>query len=300
MGKLSIIKTTITQTAGKSGLIVKKYSPEILIAVGITGIVASTIMACKATLKVDQILDEAQEKKDKIKTAKETLSEEKYSDQDYQKDMLIVKVQTSVDFVKLYAPAVSLGILSIGCILGGYNIIRKRNIALAAAYKLVEESFRNYRKRVIAEFGEEKDYQFKHGIKTEKVKTIDENGKEVEVEQAVQDPNGISQYARFFDESSSYWEKTPEYNLTFLKCVQAQCNDVLNSRGYLFLNEVYEMIGIPYSKAGQVVGWVKDEGDGFVDFGIFDGDRFRVRDFVNGYERSILLDFNVTYIYDKI
>ena len=57
------------------------------------------------------------------------------------------------------------------------------------------------------------------------------------------------------------------------------------------------MLGIPKTKAGQVVGWVYDPehpvGDNYVDFGLFDLDRERVRRFVNGDERNILLDFNV-------
>ena len=111
------------------------------------------------------------------------------------------------------------------------------------------------------------------------------------------DPNMYSDYARIFDDGCTGWSKNAEYNLMFLKQQQAYANTLLKNNGYLFLNEVYDMLGIPRSKAGQVVGWIYDEknpiGDNFVDFGIYDLYNEKARDFVNGYERSIVLDFNV-------
>ena len=108
---------------------------------------------------------------------------------------------------------------------------------------------------------------------------------------------GYSDYAKFFDEGCREWDKDPEYNLTFLKCQENYANDLLKSKGHLFLNEVYDMLGIPRTKAGQIVGWIYDEenpiGDNYVDFGIYDVYKEANRNFVNGYERNILLDFNV-------
>lgn len=114
--------------------------------------------------------------------------------------------------------------------------------------------------------------------------------------------NNTSDYARFFDETCAPWEKDPEYNVCFLNQQQNFANDLLRRQGYLFLNDVYDMLGIARTKAGQVVGWVYDEknpiGDNYVDFGLYD---LRNARFVNGYEKSILLDFNVDgVILDKI
>lgn len=298
--KLQNIKMIISKTTGRSGLLLKKHSPEILMAVGVVGIVTSAVMACKATLKVDGVLAEADEKIAKIAKATE-LPEEQYSSKDAQKDLVVVKVQTAVNFVKLYGPSVALGVVSIGCLLGAHGIIKKRNLALVAAYKAIEQSFTDYRKRVAAEFGEDKERQLKNGVRTIKVTEMNEKGKTITKTVEVLDPNTKSQYARFFDEACSQWDKCPEYNLTFIKHQQSYANDLLNVRGHIFLNEVYDMLGIPRSKAGAVVGWVKGYGDDFVDFGMFDGNSMAVRDFVNGYERSILLDFNVAgVIYDMI
>ena len=222
--------------------------------------------------------------------------------EDAKKDLAITYVQTGVKLVKLYAPSVALGVLSITSILASNNILRKRNVALAAAYATVDKSFKEYRNRVIERFGETVDRELKYNIKAKKIEEVvkdEETGKEKKVKKTIEigDPNTYSDYARFFDDGCKGWEKDSEYNLMFLRAQQQYANDLLRSRGHLFLNEVYDMLGIPRTKAGQVVGWVynKDNpvGDNYVDFGLYDINREVVRNFVNGYERTILLDFNV-------
>jgi len=299
---LNKVTTSVTKLTGRTGLKIKKYSPEILITVGVIGVITSAVMACKATTKISTILDKSKEDVDKIHDciADVSMSDE-YSQEDSKKDLAIVYVQTGVKLVKLYAPAVLLGILSVTSILTSNNILRKRNVALAAAYTAVDKGFKDYRKRVVERFGEKIDRELKYNIKAKKFDeiVIDENGKENKVKKIIDisDPNTYSEYARFFDDGCKGWEKDSEYNLMFLRAQQQYANDLLKSRGHLFLNEVYDMLGIPRSKAGQVVGWVYDTknsvGDNFVDFGIYDMNRERVREFVNGYERTILLDFNV-------
>ncbi len=299
---------------GRGGLILKKYSPEILTAAGVIGTVGSTVLACKATLKVEDILDEAKKKSNLINAVHdgEIEVDAEYTDKDYSKDLLVNRTQTAVKLIKLYGPAISLGALSITAILGGQHILRKRNVAVMAAYKLCEESFNNYRSRVKDELGEEKDRQFYYGMTEEtvkdKVKSKDGKTKTVtkKVEKA---PDHLySQYARFFDEANINWDKSPEQNMYFLKMVQNQMNDKLKARGHVFLNEVYDALGFDRSEAGQLVGWVwnrdntaMEAGDGYIDFGIFDGNDYAKRAFVNGDERSILLDFNIDgMIYDLI
>lgn len=303
---MQLMKTTAIRVFGRSSLILRKYSPEILTGVGIIGIVSSAVMACRATLKVEYILDDLAEVKDHMEMAKEINDE--YDDAAEKHDLIVVYTRTAVEFIKLYGPAVSLGIGSIGCILAAHGIMHKRNVALMAAYKAVEESFTNYRRRVVEEYGAAKDHMFRNGIYAEEVTETetDADGKKVKVKKTNEllDPNHVSQYARFFDESSPNWSKTPEYNLLFLRAQQNYANDLLKARGHIFLNEVYSMLGIPHSQAGAVVGWVisKDPtADNFVDFGIYDLTHPASREFVNGVERNILLDFNVDgVIYDLI
>lgn len=293
----------LKQTYNKVNIKVKKHSPEILAGVGVVGVVASGIMACKATLKLNDILDETHETLEKIKEVSEDEKyDEKYSEEDAKKDTAIVYVQTGVKIVKLYLPALTIGACSIGCILASNNILRKRNAALGAAYMTVDKSFKEYRKRVVERFGEEVEHELRYDIKAKEFdKTVtDKKGKEKTVKEEVKvasNPYDVSDYARFFDECCAAWEKDPEYNLMFLKAQQSYANDKLKANGYLFLNEVYDMLGIPRSRAGQVVGWIYDPecpiGDNYVDFGLYDCNREKVREFINGYERSILLDFNV-------
>ena len=296
------MKEKLMKTYKKVELKAIKHSPEILAGVGVVGVIGSLVMACKATTKLSDVLEESKEQLDKIKeVAADPAYEEKYSQDDAKKDTTITYVQTAMKVTKLYAPSVILCASSLGCLLASNNILKKRNAALSAAYMTVDKSFKEYRKRVADRFGEEVEKEIRYNIKAEEITKVDENGNEVtetvKVMDGTDDPNSYSDYARFFDESCAAWQNDAEYNLTFLKAQQQYANDLLKARGRLFLNEVYRMLGIDETKAGQVVGWVYNPdnptGDNFVDFGIYNMQRERVRAFVNGYEPNILLDFNV-------
>ena len=296
------MKEKLMKTYKKVELKAIKHSPEILAGVGVVGVVGSLVLACKATTKLSDVLEESKEQLDKIKeVAADPAYEEKYSQDDAKKDTTITYVQTAMKVTKLYAPSVILCASSLGCLLASNNILKKRNAALSAAYMTVDKSFKEYRKRVADRFGEEVEKEIRYNIKAEEITKVDEDGNEVtetiKVMDGTDDPNSYSDYARFFDESCAAWQNDAEYNLTFLKAQQQYANDLLKARGRLFLNEVYRMLGIDETKAGQVVGWVYNPdnptGDNFVDFGIYNMQRERVRAFVNGYEPNILLDFNV-------
>ena len=294
----------LTRKIHKVGFELKKHSPEILVTAGVVGTVATTVMACKATTKAGDILDEFNSNMDDINKVVE-MGKEEYTEDVMKKDIAIVYVQTGVKFAKLYAPSVALGALSITSILAGHNILRKRNVALAAAYATIDKSFKEYRGRVVERFGKELDHELRYNIKAKEFEEVqtDDKGKDKVVKNNVQISElEASDYAKFFDEGCNGWTKDPEANLLFLKKQQTYANNRLKANGYLFLNEVYEMLGIPRTKAGQVVGWIYDEknpvGDNYVDFGIYDTNKNTKwananKDFVNGYERSILLDFNV-------
>ena len=293
----------ITRSFHKIGFKLKKHSPEILLVTGVVGGVASAVMACKATTKAGDILEKHNHD---IEAIHQVQNDPQYADQytaeEAKKDMAIVYGHTALDFVKLYGPSVLLGAASIGCILASHNIIHKRNVALGAAYTAASTSFKEYRNRVVDRFGKELDKELRYNIKAQEVEetVVKEDGTETVVKKTVQvaEINQESDYARFFDESCRGWTKDPETNLMLLKSIQAQLTDKLKADGYLYLNEAYKALGIPMTKAGAKVGWIYDEsedpiGDNYVDFGIYDVYSERKRAFVNGYERSILLDFNV-------
>lgn len=268
---------------------------------GIVGAVASAVMACKATTKLSEITEESKAHLDAIHTAMEnpeSMPDGDYSEDDGKKDLTIVYAQTAGKIIKLYAPSIILGALSIGAILTSNNMLRKRNMALATAYAAVDKSFKEYRSRVVERFGEELDRELKYNIRKEQVEEtiVDENGEEKTVTKEVEvvDSSAISDFARFYDDGCLGWTKDPEMNLMFLRRQQDAANDRLKDKGYLFLNEVYEMLGIPRSKAGQSVGWIYDKDNVYkIDFGIYDTHKEPNRNFVNGYEKTILLDFNV-------
>lgn len=301
------LKNKVTRKLYKVKFGLKKHSPEILVVAGTVGVVTSAVLACKATLKVNAVVDEAKENLNKIEVAGQkgvTEAGETYTEEDVKNETKIVYIQTGVKLAKLYALPVGIGVVSIAAILGGHNILRKRNIALAASYTALFNDFKGYRSRVVERFGEQLDKELKYNLKTKEVEEIvvHEDGTEEIVkkkEQVMDDPDGLAGYdsfARFFDDGCAGWDPNPEYSLMFLNQQQNYANDKLRRQGYLFLNDVYDMLGIPKCKEGQTHGWVYDEknpiGDNFVDFGIYNISRRKNRDFVNGYEKVILLDFN--------
>ena len=287
---------------------VVKHSPEILMGLGIAGVITSTVLACRSTLKVQEILDYKEENMNNIK---EVLAEgrEDYTEEDARKDKTIIMTTTAIRIMKLYIPSVIVGAGSIACLLESHNVMRNRNAGLAAALAATTESFKQYRERVTEKYGDEVDKEMRYGIKKEKK---EKDGKKTKEEIVVGcDEKELSGYARYFNENNINWSDDPQFNLMFLRQNQNWANDKLISQGYLYLNDVYEALGFPKSKAGQVVGWVYDpnnneHGDNYVDFGIYDlnvkGYRDEMtndtiaeerQDFINGYKSSILLDFNV-------
>jgi hypothetical protein len=294
---MKFVPDAIARTVARNALHAQKASPELLLAAGVVGMVGSTVLACRATLKMDRVLGETQAK---LHTAN-TLEHPDYSEKDRSRDITLIYFQSGVKIARLYLPAIVVGGLSIYALTSSHKIVTRRNVALTAAYGALEKGFNEYRGRVIDKYGEEEDRDFRYG--SEKVEVLDqETGKNKTVTRVGSDDPSI--YARFFDPYSTSWSKEAEYNLLFLKCQQNYANDLLRSRGHVFLNEVYDLLGVPRSKAGAVVGWIlskNGETDNFINFGVFDGREQVARDFVNGREGAILLDFNVDgVIYDKI
>ena len=299
------IMNKMSRTVNRIGFKFKKHSPEILVVAGVIGGVGAAVLACKATLKVNEVITDAKKDLDKIHTAAEmgaTEYGEDYTAEDCKKDTFIAYTQTGVKVLKLYAPAITLGVLSGTAILASNNILRKRNVALAAAYATVDKSFKEYRGRVIERFGKDLDHELRYNIKAKEIEetVVEDDGSESVVKTIVEDcnPSQWSDYAVIYDDGCTGWTKDPELNKLFLRSQERYANERLQKKGHLFLNEVYDLLGIQRTNYGQIVGWIYDEkcpnGDNYVSFGIFDDiDNEAKRRFINGSERNILLDFNV-------
>lgn len=285
----------VVRALGRQTLMGRKHSPTMLFGAGVVGVVSSTVLACRATLKVEEVLEKTQ---GDLRAAR-GMEHPEYSEQDRKRDVAIIYTRSVVAVGKLYAPAIVVGGLGIAALTGSHTILTRRNAALTAAYGVLEKGFQEYRERVIEKYGEDEDRQFRFPRESSKELNPETGKQHTVVHVAGESP---SVYAKFFDEYSTSWSREPEYNLTFLRCQQNWFNDLLKVRGHVFLNEVYDALGIPRTKAGSVVGWVVSKnGDNFVDFGVFERDTEQVRHFINGREGSILLDFNVDgIIYDKI
>lgn len=290
------LKTTFMKTK----VSLKKHSPEIFIACGITGVVVSAVLACVATTKVKDVTDNAKRKIEDVHK-KEVENKESYSKKEVSKDLTHIYFSTGVKLLGLYAPSIVLGGLSLTGIIASNNILRKRSVALAAAYATVDKSFKEYRNRVVERFGSEVDNELRYDIHQSKVTetiTDAESGKEKKVKKDVKRTgyDGVSDYARIFDGQNPNYRNDNDYNLYFLRQQQAFFNDKLIVDGFVYLNDVYEALGYPKTMAGQVVGWiykkdVNNRGDNYIDFGInevctSDPD-------ANVVDYGYLLDFNV-------
>lgn len=299
MNKNEIVKKA-SSALGKVNIKLRKHSPELLIAAGVVGTVVSTVLACKATTKLSTILDESKGNIETIhKCENDKEMEERYSQEDAKKDLAIVYIQTGVKIAKLYAPAVVLGTISIAGIVASNNILRKRNVALAAAYATVDKSFKEYRSRVVERFGADVDKELRYNIEAKKIEEMvkdPESGKEKKSKTTVNvAAPTVDDYARFFDKTCRHYEENMNYNLMLLRSQQQLANDKLVADGFLFLSDVYDMLGITRTKMSQSVGWIykpdgNSNGDNFVDFGVMVVKR-ETED--GGYEDAILMNFNV-------
>lgn len=288
------ISPKITTALGRSVLQVQKHSPIILTAVGVVGVVTAGVLAAKATLKLEETLDKAGQRI--------ALTKDGYYEKDDlgEKTLALAYTRNAFDLVKLYGPSITLGAASLVCIISAQGILHKRNAAIVVAYKGLEESFRNYRSLVVAEFGEEKDEEFTRGIKTEVV--VDENGKKSKVKSLATGDAKYGAYTFVFGPDNPNWNGFHERNDWFLESHQMYFNDLLRARGHVFLNEVLDRLGIEHTKAGAVTGWILNgDGDNEIDFRPYKLDNNRAKELGLAEPGYILLDFNVDgIIYDKL
>lgn len=308
---LSKVSKSAVKFAGKAEFTIKKNSPEILLGAGIVGFVGTIVLACRATCRADEVLEFHRRKIKDINDAKEIADadpegEMSYDIEIYRQDKAVRYLKTTGSLAKLYAPTIAVGTLSLACILTSRNIMQKRYLGVVAAYNGLSAAFEEYRKRVRDEYGEGLDKHFRYGTTYDELPVYDENGKKTkEKEQVEKTETGMvmqtDDSCRFFDSSNPNWDKNPTFSMMWLRGQQNILNDILHTRGHVFLNEVYDALGFPHTPQGAVLGWIDGEGDNCIDFGLYDPNKESVRRFVNGVDNVIMLEFNHDgVIWDKI
>lgn len=293
---MKLIPNSISRGIGRKVLQTKKNSPHIFFVAGLGAVVGGTVLACRATLKLDKELDEIKNDVLTVKGLGEDAKENhnRTYEREYARDLLYVYGKSSYRLLKLYGPSIAVGGFGVALLTGSHVQLSRRNNALTLTLASVMKAYDEYRLRVAEEVGEERELELYRAIHNEKV---EEDGKNKVIK--VTDPTGWSPYAKIFDETSIYWKKNAELNRMFLECQQRYMNHLLHSRGHVFLNDVYDSLGFERTSSGAVVGWVREGvGDGHIDFGLFEATSSQ---FINGFEKSIILDFNVDGpVWDKI
>lgn len=300
--KFNTLTTYVKRTAMKAKHKTIKHAPEITITLGIAGVIVSSVIACKRTMELPDILEKGKKDVEEIREKYQDTSDER----EERKEITIAYAKTGGSIARLYAFPVVLGAASIFCIGASHGMMKKRNAGLAAYAASLDSEFKKYRERVIEKYGEEAEKELRYGMKTETVTTVDEDGNETTEEQKVSTikPEDLGDFTRFYQAGCIGWTKDPEHNKLYLRQMESIANNKLRTEGHVWLNDVLEMLGYPKTKLGHVVGWLYDESDpklhNCIDFGIHKDDPASMR-FVNGYENVILLDFNVDgNIYDMM
>ena len=285
MKVLNNLGNSLKVTAIKAGAKISKRSPEILMVAGGITFVATVVVACKQTLKCEDILDKHERAMNDIQACQEMADEDpekvQYSDQDAKKDKFIAYVHTVAGFAKVYAPAVALGAISITCFGCSFNIMKKRNLALTAAYTAIDSAFKEYRKRVVDELGEESDQHFRYGFQKIKKGLIagkDADGNDISVkgenldtvpwDEENKSGDGVLNNATFVfaPETSKYYFPDEVHNDASISAAKNNLQIDFDNQKFLFLNDALDALGLQKVPYGQLVGWLKGMGDPYIDF----------------------------------
>ncbi len=283
------------RASGNAELFLRKHGASILTAAGASGFVVSNFMWAKAALRSSGTISKLKYMSTEIQDKE---IDANYTVRDKYNEMGLLWMKEVPSILKEFGPAIAVSSVSVACVIFSHKLMRDKQAALGAAYFAIARAYESYRERVREELGKEKELEIYRHVRTIP-KDPESEGFDPNVPCDIDyGYNMASRYAKFFDESNINWVKTPEYNLIFIRQKQNWLNDRLRMKGFVFLNEAYDELGLPWTQEGQVVGWRHDAaergtGDGFIDFGLYNQSDEVQRAFINGVEPSVLLDFNV-------
>lgn len=294
--KFKTLTNKVTNRVGRQVLVAQKHSPVMLFGAGVIGMGATVFLACRATLKLGNVLEEGEKHLSNVDPEGAKTSDEQ---EDLKKAAFGVKLNTAIKVVKLYLPTAVVGAVTVGAMTSSHVILKKRNAGLAMAYAIVDKSFKDYRGRVIEDQGKEKDFQYRVGTIKREVVEEGPNGPEVRIiegpdAEALKQEEEVS-YIRIFDETNPNWSEIPNSNQLTVQAAQNFANDMLRVKGKVYLNDVHDLLGLERTDVGQLVGWVygSGEGDNDIDFGVWNGSTFDGMEWAKGNSKGIVLDFNV-------
>ena len=219
-------KQTLSKFARDMQTSLSRHSPEILMVIGITGMITTTVLAVKATPKAIRLMEE-------------------------RKNELEVESLTPVETVKAtwkcYIPAAISGATSVACLIGSHSVNARRNAALAAAYKLSETAFSEYREKVVETIGEKKERVVRDKVSEKQIKDNPVSRTEVIV-------TGKGQTLCFEPLSSRYFYS----DLEKIKRAENKLNKDIITDPFdtgVTVNDFYEEIGLPGTATGDGLGW---------------------------------------------
>lgn len=289
------MKTTIKIKMNRAKLQIQKHSPEILTGLGVVSFIGTIVVASRAGLKARKVLDKYHEEKNDISEATE--KDEEYAvSEERQQDVLGTYGRAASGLAKTYAPTIALSGLSLACFLTANHILKGRYLMAVSAYNAVSGAFEAYRKRVREEEGDDADRHYMFGTERKQIEVekTDEKGKKKKEQQEVEvagSSGDLSEYIRYFEEGNKNWDPDPGISFMFLRAQQTIWNNILQTRGHVFLNEVLDGLGFEMTQIGGVAGWVLGNGDDYIDFGMDDTNP-AIRRFINGEDNVVPLEFN--------
>lgn len=283
----------LKQAMRKAGDRLSAKSPNLLFGAGVLLVGGAIVSAVKAGKKSEEVHNEIKEDIQNVKELKDASKAlgTDYHKTEYPKDLLYVAGRSTGKLARLYGPTLIFGGAAIGCLTKSHNTLNSRNSSLALTATALTTTLQEYREKIRAEYGEEAEARL-FGATVIPTKTDNEEDLLHYKKRSYTYPFSI-----LFDETSSMFKNSAEYNRMCIKGLQELVNHKLRADGYVFLNDVYDGLGLPRTSDGQLYGWLADTTD-FIDFGLYNEEALP---FLNGDEPRVWLTFNVTgIIYDKI
>lgn len=285
---------------------ISKHAPTILSVTASAGVIATGYLAWKAGTRFEDVEGRDWDRRKECLRNADTIPDEDVPKIERKNRILFI-----LDTVRTVAPAAIVGAATITMIYFSNSISKKRLAAMGAAYATLQTAFDGYKRTMVEALGKESvDKILKPklpnvGKSAEEILSSDNKSDAANVSDAVVNSlKALSPYARIIaEESSTCWDPNEDYTYQNLAAVQLWANRRLERKGHLFLNEVFDQLGLSRTREGAVVGWLKNgEGDGYVSFGDFDASIYRVpSDDYTRVDSNFIVDFNVDgVIWDKI